>query len=68
VDEFHRRVIYADQQVVVVHPLSGGMLADGCNRGVAHTGALRLEMNGVVRLIEVGELSLRAAMPSPQGA
>lgn len=68
VDEFHRRDIYANQQVVVVHPLSGGMLADGCNRGVAHTGALRLEMNGVVRLIEVGELSLRAAMPPPQGA
>ncbi len=59
VDEFHRRDLYANQRVIVVHPVSGKPLAAGCNRGVIPSGALRLEIDGAERLIEVGELSLR---------
>ncbi|NBP26456.1 MAG: biotin--[acetyl-CoA-carboxylase] ligase [Betaproteobacteria bacterium] len=59
VDEFHRRDLYANQRVVVIHPVSGEPLAAGRNCGVIHSGALRLEIDGAERLIEVGELSLR---------
>ena len=57
--EFHRRDIYANQQVEVVHPVTGKRLAAGCNRGVIYSGALRVEIDGAERFIEVGELSLR---------
>lgn len=60
-EEFRRRDIYADQSVVVVHPVSGEALARGINRGCSANGSLQLEVDGMVRSISVGELSLRPA-------
>jgi len=60
-EEFRRRDIYADQSVVVVHSVSGEALARGINRGCSANGSLQLEVDGMVRSISVGELSLRPA-------
>lgn len=65
--EFERRDVFYRHRVLVVHPHSGELLHEGVDEGVTAAGELMLRMDGNVRAIQIGEVSVRAPSLHPKG-
>jgi BirA family biotin operon repressor/biotin-[acetyl-CoA-carboxylase] ligase len=58
IDEWHKQDVYLDKEVRLI---TGDRITNGICRGIDNQGALLLEVDGVVKHIYGGEVSLRAA-------
>ena len=57
VDEWHKQDVYLDKNVKLI---TGDRVTSGICRGINNQGALQLEVDGVIKSIYGGEVSLRA--------